>query len=118
MCKTAKRLTAIALCTMFTAMQVSATTIQTGDTGLGGDLGGASIKGYTGGYLGTDLGENSATLNFNGNSHIIWDALNVGKGETLYFNATDGSSGLTIVNTVAGSEGSSRICGVNRSPHH
>lgn len=104
MCKTAKKLTAIVLCTMFTAMQVGATTIKTGDTGLGAGLGGASINDYTGGYIGTDLGENSATLNFNGNSHVIWDSLNVGKGETLNFNAVDGSSGLTVVNTVAGSD--------------
>lgn len=104
MCKTAKKLTAVALCTMFAAMQVGATTIQTGDTGLGAGLGGASIQGATGGYLGTDLGADSATLNFNGNSHVIWDALNVGKGETLNFNAVNGASGLTVVNTVAGSD--------------
>ncbi len=98
--KIVKKLSAIALCTVFTAMQVSATTIMTGDTGLGQGNGGAVINGATGGYVGTDLGDNSATLNFNGNSHVNWDRLNVDKGENLNFNAVDGASGLTIVNTV------------------
>ena len=102
MSKIAKKLTAITLCAVFTAMQVGATTVDTGSVGLGNGLGGADIAGYTGGYAGTELGENSATLNFNGNSHVIWNNLNVGKGETLNFNAVDGKTGLTVVNTVTG----------------
>ena len=102
MSKLTKKLTAITLCALFTAMQVGATTVDTGSVGLGNGLGGADIKGYTGGYAGTDVGENSATLNFNGNAHVIWDNLNVNKGETLNFNAVDGKSGLTVVNSVTG----------------
>lgn len=98
--KFVKKLSAIALCTVFTAMQVSASSIMTGDTGLGQGNGGAVINGATGGYVGTDLGDNSATLKFNGDSHVNWDTLNVNRGETLNFNAVDGANGLTVVNTV------------------
>ena len=95
-----KKLSAIALCTVFTTMQVSASTIMTGDTGLGSGNGGAYINNATGGYVGTELGDNSATLNFKGNSHVDWETLNVNKGESLNFNAVDGANGLTVVNTV------------------
>lgn len=98
--KFTKKLSAIALCTVFATMQVSASTIMTGDTGLGVGNGGAVINGATGGYVGTDLGDGSATLNFNGNSHVDWETLNVNKGENLNFNAVDGTNGLTVVNTV------------------
>ncbi|MBQ7764201.1 filamentous hemagglutinin N-terminal domain-containing protein [bacterium] len=97
--KIVKKLSAIALCTVFASMQVSAS-IMTGDTGLGVGNGGAVINSAQGGYLGTDLGKDSATLNFNGNSHVNWDSLNVNKGESLNFNAVDGANGLTVVNTV------------------
>lgn len=98
--KLTKKLSAIALCTVFATMQVSASTIMTGDTGLGSGNGGAYINGATGGYQGTDIGDGSATLNFNGDSHVDWETLNVNKGESLNFNAVDGANGLTVVNTV------------------
>lgn len=97
--KIVKKLSAIALCTVFASMQVSAS-IMTGDTGLGAGNGGAVINNYSGGYVGTDLGSNSATLKFEGNSHVNWDTLNVNKGESLNFNAVNGATGLTVVNTV------------------
>ena len=107
--KIAKKLSAIALCTVFATMQVSASSIMTGDTGLGVGNGGAVINNASGGYVGTDLGKNSATLKFNGNSHVNWDTLNVNKGESLNFNAVNGNSGLTVVNTV--NNGMSNIYG-------
>ena len=88
-----KKLSAIAICTVFASMQVAYAAIDTG-------LGNAVINNTTGGYVGLDKGTNSATLNFNGNSHVNWDTLNVGKGETLNFNAVSGANNLTIVNTV------------------
>lgn len=94
-----KKLTAMTLCTAFATMQVYANMMY-GDTGLGDGIGGAVIDSATGGYVGTDLGDNSATLNFNGDSHVIWDSLNINTGETLNFNAVNGASGLTVVNTV------------------
>ena len=45
--KFAKKMSALALCTMFATMQVSATTIMTGDTGLGVGNGGAVINSAT-----------------------------------------------------------------------
>ena len=104
MVKLAKKLSAIALCTVFSMMQVSATTVQSGNIGLGSSHGGASINSATGGYLGTDVNGKNATLNFNGNSHVKWDSLNVDKGETLNFNAVNGKTGLTVVNTVVGND--------------
>lgn len=98
--KIAKKLSAIALCTVFSVMQVSAASITTGDTGLGVGNGGAVINGASGGYIGTDLGTDSATLKFDGNAHVDWDTLNVNKGESLNFNAVDGTNGITVVNTV------------------
>ena len=97
--KFTKKLSAIALCTLFATMQVSAS-IMTGDTGLGAGNGGAVINNASGGYVGTDLGKGSATLKFEGNSHVNWDTLNVNKGESLNFNAVNGATGLTVVNTV------------------
>ena len=91
--KFTKKLSAIALCTVFASMQVAYAAIDTG-------LGNAVINNTTGGYVGLDKGTNSATLNFNGNSHVNWNTLNVGKGETLNFNAVNGANNLTIVNTV------------------
>ena len=93
MSKLAKKLSAIALCTVFASMQMASAAIDTG-------LGNAVINNANGGYVGLDKGTNSATLNFNNHSHVNWDTLNVGKGETLNFNAVDGAKGLTVVNTV------------------
>ncbi len=106
--KITKKLSAIALCTLFATMQVSAS-IMTGDTGLGAGNGGAVINSATGGYIGTDLGNGSATLKFEGNSHVNWDSLNVNKGESLNFNAVNGANNLTVVNTV--NKGMSNIYG-------
>ncbi|MBR2431259.1 filamentous hemagglutinin N-terminal domain-containing protein [bacterium] len=106
--KITKKLTAMTLCTAFATMQVYANMMY-GDTGLGNNIGGAVIDSATGGYVGTDVGNNSATLNFNGDSHVIWDSLNINNGETLNFNAVDGASGLTVLNTV--NNGMSNIYG-------
>ena len=94
-----KKISAAIICSTFLTMQVFASMMY-GDTGLGNGNGGAVINDATGGYVGTDLGDNTATLNFNDDSHVIWDTLNVNSGETLNFNAVDGASGLTIVNSV------------------
>ena len=100
-----KKVSALVLTTMFAMMQVSAAI----DTGLGAGNGGAVINNATGGFLGVDTGNNSATLNFNGNSHVNWDTLNVNANETLNFNAVDGAKGLTVINSV--NQGMSNIYG-------
>ncbi len=79
------------------------------DTGLGAGLGGAVINNVTGGWSGMTTGTGYADLNFNGNSWVQWDALNLNSGETLNFNAVNGANGLTILNTVEG--GMSQIYG-------
>lgn len=104
----AKKLSAIALCTVFASMQVSAATITTGDVGLGNGLGGSNITGATGGYMGTEIGNGSANVNVNGDAHIIWGNLNLNKGENLNFNGTTGAN-ATVVNTVT--NGMSQIYG-------
>lgn len=88
--KIAKKLSAMTLCTLFASMQIAAAA----------GLSDSSINFTEGGFVGSSTGQNSMDLNFNGNSHVNWNSLNVGKGETLNFNAVDGASGLTIVNTV------------------
>lgn len=96
--KNLKQLTAIAMCTVFATMQVSYANI---DTGLGGGIGGATIIDGGAGFKNiTGQGTTDVDLNFTGNSHVKWNTLNVNSGETLNFNAVDGSSGLTILNTV------------------
>ena len=92
----ALKVKALALSAVFAVMQVSAAV----DTGLGKGLGGAVMNGVGGGYAGLEKGTNSATLKFNGNTHVNWNTLNVNKGETLNFNAVDGAKGLTVLNTV------------------
>ena len=89
----AKKLSALALTAVFASMQIAVAAIDTG-------LNNAVINKTDGGYVGIDTGANSATLKFDGNTHVNWDTLNVGKGETLNFNAVNGASGLTILNTV------------------
>ena len=88
--KITKKLSAIVLCTMFASMQVS----------LAAGLSDASINHVDGGFKGSVAGNNSLDLNFNGNAHVNWNKLNVGKGESLNFNAVDGANNLTILNTV------------------
>ena len=91
--KIVKKLSAMALCTVFASMQIAVAAIDTG-------LGNAVINKTDGGFDGITTGTNSATLNFKGDSHVNWDTLNVGKGETLNFNANKGVNGITILNTV------------------
>lgn len=104
----AKKLSAIALCTVFASMQIAlAAPI---DIGLGNDLGGSVIDSTQGGFVGTGgIGTGNVDLNFDGNAHVNWGNLNIGKGENLNFNAVNGADGLTIVNTVSG--GMSHIYG-------
>ena len=92
-----KKLTSAILCTAFLTMQATLAAI---DTGLGAGNGGAVIDSVSGGFVGVTTGSNSASLEFNGNAHVDWDSLNVNQGESLNFNATNGVSGLTILNTV------------------
>ncbi len=104
--KNLKQLSAITMCALFAAMQVSFANI---DTGLGAGIGGATIINGGAGYDGiTGQGTNNVGLNFNGNSHVQWDTLNINNGETLNFNST-GANNLTILNTV--NQGMSKIYG-------
>ena len=111
--KVTKKISAMALSMVFGMMQVSASTIVTGDTGLGVGNGGAVIHNASGGYVNTTLGKDSATLNFNGNAHVNWDTLNVNKNETLNFNAMNPNGNMTVVNTV--NSGMSNIYGAINS---
>ena len=98
-----KSISAVVLCTLLAAMQsVSADPINTG-------LNNAVIGGTTGGYAGIEKGVNTATLKFNGDTHVNWNTLNVGKNETLNFNAVDGAKNITVLNTVT--SGMSEIYG-------
>ena len=95
--KNLKKLSAIALSTLFATMQISAAAI---DTGLGSGIGGATIIDGGAGYQGmSGYGTNNVDLNFNANSHVKWDTLNINKNETLNFNGV-GAKNLTILNTV------------------
>ncbi len=103
----AKKLSAIALCTMFATMQISFAAM---DTGLGGGIGGAVIDSTQGGFAGMNgAGTGNVDLNFNGNAHVNWGSLNINNGESLNFNAVNGANDLTVVNTVNG--GMSQIYG-------
>lgn len=105
--KNLRKLSALVLSTVFATMQVSmATPI---DIGLGSQNGGAVINNATGGFTGVDIGTGSATLNFNADSHVNWNTLNVDSGETLNFNGAAGTSGITVLNTV--NQGMSNIYG-------
>ena len=101
-----KKVSAIVLTTLFATMQISMAAI---DTGLGAGNGGAVINNTTGGFAGLDLGNNSATLNFDGNAHVNWNTLNVNGNETLNFNTVNGASNVTVLNTV--NQGMSKIYG-------
>ena len=93
-----RKISALVLGTVFASMQVSYAAI---DTGLGAGNGGAVINNTTGGFVGVNgAGTGNVDLNVNGNSHVNWDSLNVNKGESLNFNATNGATGLTVLNTV------------------
>ena len=100
-----KKVSALVLTTMFAVMQVSAAI----DTGLGVGNGGAVINHTSGGFTGMETGDNSATLNFNANSHVNWDTLNVNSNEVLNFKAADGVDGINVINTV--NQGMTKIYG-------
>ena len=89
------KLSAIVLSTMFISIPAFSA-----DTGLGIGNGGAVINNTQGGFAGMNTGAGYADLNFNGNTHVNWDSLNINKGETLNFNAVNGANNLTILNTV------------------
>ena len=93
-----KKLSAIVLSTVFATMQISVAAPI--DTGLGKELGGAVINSATGGLVDVTQGVGQANLNFDANTHVKWDTLNVGRSETLNFNAVNGANNLTILNTV------------------
>ena len=97
-----KQLSAIVLSTLFATMQISdANDLTTPiNTGLGSNYGGAEVKSITGGYAGHNINGGTATFNFDANSHVNWNKLNLNKGETLNFNAVDNVKGLTVLNTV------------------
>ena len=92
--KFAKKLSAIALCTVLASMQMASAM----DVGLND----ATINHTQGGFAGLDSSSTAgnAVLNFNGNALVNWDRLNVGANESLQFNAVNNASGLTVVNTV------------------
>lgn len=96
--KNLKQLTAIAMCSVFATMQISCAAPI--DTGLGIGNGGAVINSTDSNFAGFTPGTNSATLKFNGNSHVNWNTLNLNKNETLNFNAETGKSGISVLNTV------------------
>ena len=97
--KNLKQLSAITMCTLFATMQITLANI---DTGLGSGIGGATIIDGGAGYQGiSGVGTNNVGLNFNANSHVKWDTLNINSGETLNFNAVPTASNLTIMNTVS-----------------
>ena len=95
--KNFKKFTAILLSAMITGMPFSYAVM---DTGLGQGLGGAQINSTQGGFSGMTTGTNSANLNFNGNSIVNWNHLNLNKGETLNFNAVNGANNVKVLNTV------------------
>ena len=93
-----RKLSALLLSTVFATMQLSYAAI---DTGLGAGKGGAVINDTQGGFAGINgAGTGNVDLNFNGNAHVNWDTLNINKGENLNFNAINGASGITVLNTV------------------
>ena len=101
-----KKVSALVLTAVFASTQISIASVS---TGLGAGNGGAVINSITGGYVNGQAGNGSATLNFDGNSHVNWNTLNLNKGESLNFNAVNGAKGLTILNTV--NQGMSKIYG-------
>lgn len=88
-----KKVMALSLCVTLASMQFAFADIATG-------LNNAVIGDTVGGFKGVTTGVNSATLNFDADSHVKWNTLNVNSNETLNFNALDKTSNLTILNTV------------------
>lgn len=102
-----KKVSALVLTTVFATMQISVASV---DTGLGNGLGGAVINSTDSNFAGIQgAGTGNVDLNFNGNSHVNWNTLNLNSGETLNFNAVNGANGITVLNTV--NQGMSTIYG-------
>ena len=100
-----KKISALALTAVFASMQVSAQLVNEAfDTGLGVGNGGASINFTEGGFAGSDFSTdgsyNKLDLNFNGNTHVNWETLNINSNEILNFNAVDGATNVNVLNTV------------------
>ena len=96
-----KKISALVLTSLFASMQIAMANFEGLDVGLGNDFGGSKINNATSGLKDvTGIGTGNVGLDFNANTHINWDSLNVGKNESLNFNAVDGQNGLTILNTV------------------
>ena len=91
-----RKLSAVVLMAAFASMQAG----YAFDIGLGRGNGGADFQGATGGFKELNTDGTNATLEFTGNSHVQWNTLNVNSGETLNFNAVNGATGLTVLNTV------------------
>lgn len=93
--------TAVVLCAVFASMQIALANFEGTDIGLGNELGGSKINNATGGLDKIDgIGTGNVDLIFKGDTHINWDHLNIGDGESLNFNAQNPNSNLTILNTV------------------
>ena len=96
-----KKISALVLTSLFASMQIAMANFEGVDVGLGNEFGGSKINNATSGLKDvTGIGTGNVGLDFNANTHINWDSLNVGKNESLNFNAVDGQNGLTILNTV------------------
>ena len=89
-----KNLSAILLTAIFATMQIASAE----------GLSNSTINSATDGLVGVKYGENSMALEFNKNTHVDWKTLNLNSKETLNFNASDGVSGLTVLNTVSGGQ--------------
>ena len=108
---------AVVLCAVFASMQIAMANDFAGtDIGIGNDYGGSQINNVTGGLKDINgIGTGNVDLIFNGDTHINWDHLNVGKGESLNFNADTGFNGLTVLNTV--NQGMTNVYGaINANP--
>ncbi len=103
----AKKLSAIALCTVFASMQIASANMTGGvlnDNGAGG----ADITGHHGAYNGFTTDGNNANINVGGDAHIIWGKFNVGNGQSVNFNGSEGAN-ATVLNTVT--NGMSQVYG-------
>ena len=90
--KITKKLSAIALCTMFATMQIASAT---------DGIGNSTITSHSGGLVNDVTNGSTRTLDFNKSTHVQWNKLNVGQGETLNFNGVGNGSNMTILNTVS-----------------
>ena len=100
--KNLKKLSAIVLSTLLATTQISFATFENFDTGLGKGTGmtGAIIDSHSGGLTNITKSTNKVDLDFNSNTHVKWDNLNLNNNETMNFNSASGANNLTILNTV------------------